>query len=122
MNKLNEILDIESEDSKLPLVPQKDCGDADLDTDIRFVRSNMYDLIEKGQYALDELISIANQSQHPRSYEVLSTLIKTLSDTNSELLKVHDKSKKQNNENNITNNNLFVGSTEELQKMIRGEK
>lgn len=122
---LDDILDIElseEEDRKLPLVPQKPTTDVDADTDMKFIRSNMYDLIEKGQLALDELLAIANQSQHPRSYEVLSNLIKTIADTNSDLLKIHERKNKispTEDRPGTVNNNLFVGSTSELQRMLK---
>jgi hypothetical protein len=101
--------------------------DKQAETDIDFVRKNMYDLIEKGTQSMDELLAIADQSQHPRSYEVLSGLIKNLSELNKDLLDLHDKKKKllniqpTNTTPSTVNNNLFVGSTSDLLKMINQE-
>jgi hypothetical protein len=87
----------------------------------------MYDLIEKGTRSMDELLTIADQSQHPRSYEVLSGLIKNMSELNKDLLELHEKKKKlldtdqEKTMPNTVNNNLFVGSTSDLLKMINQE-
>jgi len=97
------------------------------ETDVAYVRKNMYDLIEKGTRSMDELLTIADQSQHPRSYEVLSGLIKNMSELNKDLIDLHDKKKKllnteqENVSPNTVNNNLFVGSTSDLLKMINQE-
>jgi hypothetical protein len=93
-------------------------------TDLDYARKNILELIENGQKGLENMIDIADQSQHPRAYEVLSTYLKTLADLNKSLLDVSEKKKNQKEEGkqvdqkgNITNN-LFVGSTAEFQKMI----
>lgn len=97
------------------------------ETDVEYVRKNMYDLIEKGTRSMDELLAIADQSQHPRSYEVLSGLIKNMSELNKDLLELHEKKKKlldtdqEKTMPNTVNNNLFVGSTSDLLKMINQE-
>jgi hypothetical protein len=81
------------------------------------------DVIEKGQEALFDLMDVARQSQHPRAYEVLSTMMNTLVGANKDLLELQGKKKKllevepEANNQQVTNN-LFVGSTAELQKMI----
>jgi len=77
-------------------------------------------VIERGRDALDELIGIAQQSQHPRAYEVISTLIKTLSDTNKDLLELRKKDKDLKDTKEVAqtiNNNLYL-TTSELQKLI----
>lgn len=118
----------EEEETKRPpiTIEQKPILVPDEQTDFEHVRRNLYDLIEKGARSLDELSAIADQSQNPRSYEVLSGMIKTLVDTNKDLLDIHEKKKKilsKENENasKTVNNNLYVGSTSELLKMIRDE-
>ncbi len=92
-----------------------------IESDYEFARSNLVSIIEKGSDALDELITVATMSQHPRGYEVVANLIKTLSDVNKDLLdltkKKMDISGKIGQPRTI-NNNLFVGSTAELQKLI----
>lgn len=96
--------------------------------DFEYARTNMYDIIEKGQEALIGILDVANMSQHPRSYEVAANLIKTLSDVNKDLLQLA-KTKKEIEKIEGTdegpktiNNNLFVGSTSELQKMLKSNK
>jgi hypothetical protein len=128
--QVNDILnlgpiDIEPDNKVLPTTYRPSLESADeINTDARYVRQNMYDLIEKGHGAIDELAAIADQSQHPRSYEVLATLIKTMGDLNKDLLDMHEKKKKlqsgevEKPESKTVNNNLFVGSTSELLKMM----
>lgn len=94
--------------------------DNELDTDLRYVRQNLYDIIEKSFGAADELRAVADQSQHPRAYEVYATMIKTLMDANKDLIDMHEKKKKMNvveeekPQSKTVNNNLFVGSTADL--------
>lgn len=96
-----------------------------IETDADYVRGNLYDLIDKGTRSMDELLAIADQSQHPRAYEVISTMMKTLVDTNKELLDMHGKKKKLIEEQpkdktpETVNNNLFVGSTKDVLEMIK---
>ena len=84
----------------------------------------MYSLIEKGQEALNGILEVAEGSQHARSYEVAGQIIKSVGDTTDKLIDlqkklkdVEDDSKKTTN--NVTNNAVFVGSTSELQKMLK---
>lgn len=94
--------------------------------DFEAARANLYEVIQTGKEAMDKLTEIAGQSQHPRAFEVLAKLMDTLVSTNKELLELQtkirqiDASDAPTNEKakNITNN-LFVGSTAELQKMIK---
>jgi hypothetical protein len=92
--------------------------------DIEFTRQTYYDLINKGQNALDEMTSIASALEHPRAFEVVAGLIKTVSDTNDKLLDLHKKKLELSQANKhkqiegSTTNNLFVGSTVELQRML----
>lgn len=97
----------------------------DIDTDYRYARENLYDIIENGSHALHELVEIAKSSEHPRAFEVVASLMKTLTDANKDLLEVQAKVKKLKQEdgvpsgpNNVTNA-LFVGSTAELQNMLK---
>ena len=89
--------------------------------DYEFARENLHDIIGKGSKALDELCDVANASQHPRAYEVVSTLIK-----NSNLLDIQKKKKDIEKEDdkgpNKVTNNLFVGSTADLQKIVNPRK
>jgi len=96
------------------------------DDDYTFARKNLRSILEKGSIALDKMIEVADLSQHPRSYEVVSTLINSLSASNKDLLELSEKKKRiEKAENKIDNNNvtnnLFIGSTAELQKLLKGE-
>jgi hypothetical protein len=100
----------------------------DLDKDYGEVRSNLKELIQKGSSAIDGILNLANETEQPRAYEVLAQLIKTVAETNKDLLDMHNKmktikgeSQPTNNGNTITNNSIFVGSTAELQKLLRGK-
>lgn len=91
--------------------------------DFEYARGNLINIIEKGNEALDGILEVAQMSQHPRSFEVVAELIKTMADTNKDLLEL-SKRKKDLEELDIKspqtiNNNLFVGSTSELQKLIK---
>jgi hypothetical protein len=91
--------------------------------DYTYARENLYDVINKGQEALFDMLDVAKQSQHPRAYEVLSGLINTLVAANKDLLDLQKKKKElfkeEKPDKTVTNNNLFVGSTAELQKLIK---
>jgi hypothetical protein len=97
------------------------------DADFEFARENIMDVINKGQEALFDLIDVARQSQHPRAYEVLSTMMNTMVGASKDLLDLQAKKKKlleqqpDANAQQITNN-LFVGSTADLQKMVENIK
>lgn len=100
--------------------------DNDIEKDYKYARENLYDVIERGTEALDSLLELAKASEHPRAFEVVGSLTKTLVDANKDLLDIQKKVKdlqkeeKQESSQNITNA-LFVGSTAELQKLIKGE-
>jgi hypothetical protein len=100
---------------------QKSVGSS---SDFDYARGNMLNILEKGNEAVDDMLSVAQQMQHPRAYEVLATLIKTLSDTNKDLMDLHKKKKELEMSDDsqgpkTINNNLFVGSTTELQKLLK---
>ena len=97
----------------------------DSDSDFQYARENLYNLIERGQDGLDELLEIAKASQHPRAFEVVGQLVDKLTTTNKELLNLHKSKKDIKTERGgptSVNNNLFVGSTAELQKFLKKEK
>ena len=95
-----------------------------IDQDYKAARETYHNLIEKGREGLEYMMEIAKESEHPRAFEVLATMIKTISDTNGELMK-HNKIRNDINKADeienptVTNNNLFVGTTTELQKMLQ---
>ena len=95
--------------------------------DLELARKNVKNIIEMGDDAVKEMVTIAKQSESPRAFEVVSTLMKTLLDANKDFVDISSKKKfaeetePQKNETNVTNNNLIV-STADLLKMIKGEK
>jgi len=105
-------------------------SDDNRDNDFDYTRETLYDLIEKGREGIEEMIEVAKQSEHPRAYEVLAKLIKDTADTSSQLMDLHKKVKEidkimapdtslQRLPSGNTTNNLFVGSTTELQRMLK---
>ena len=99
--------------------------DDDSETDFQYARENLYNLIERGTDGLEELLEIAKQSEHPRAFEVVQQTIGQLTTTNKELLNLHKTKKDMRTEKGgptSVNNNLLVGSTAELQKMLKGKK
>lgn len=94
------------------------------ETDYQYARDNFYNVIEKGTQALEDMLNVAKASEHPRAYEVVSTLMKTLVDANKDLVSMGEKKKKDEEPKApdgtpVTNNNLFVGSTAELQQILK---
>ena len=127
-DKLNEVLDIANDVSveevkkTLPAVPE----DKDPDIDFETGRKNLYNLLDKGNEAIDGILELAKEGEHPRAYEVAGQLIKTVSEVSQNLLDLQDKLKKvkevpDKGPKNVTNA-LFVGSTTELQKMLKEKK
>ena len=99
-------------------------NDVDIEKDYEYSRANLYSLIEKGQEAINGIMEVAEEGGSPRAYEVAGQLIKSVADTTDKLIDlqkklkdVEDDSKKTTN--NVTNNAVFVGSTSELQKMLK---
>ena len=98
----------------------------DVSKDYDYTRGNLYSIIEKGQEAIDGILELAQETEHPRAYEVAGQLIKSVSDATDKLMDLQKKLKDVNEEDNKkspTNvtNALFVGSTAELAKMIKQE-
>jgi hypothetical protein len=96
-------------------------------SDFEYSRDTLYNLIEKGRNALEDMIEVARESEHPRAYEVLSGLIKNVADVNDKLMDLNKKHKevhaKEESSKQVgnTTNNLFVGSTTDLQRMLQGQ-
>lgn len=96
------------------------------DNDYEYSRKVLYDLINKGTDALESMIEVARESEHPRAFEVLSGLIKNTADVNDKLLDLNKKHKDINAkapptqaDGGTTNNNVFIGSTTDLQRMLQ---
>ena len=97
-----------------------------VDNDYKYSRDTYYELVEKGKQSLELMIEVARESEHPRAFEVLSGMIKNISDVNDRLMDLNKKKKDLDKSEEIKNiatttNNLFVGSTAELQKILKKE-
>ena len=97
-----------------------------VDNDYKYSRDTYYELVEKGKQSLELMIEVARESEHPRAFEVLSGMIKNISDVNDRLMDLNKKKKEIDKKDEIkkianTTNNLFVGSTTELQKLLKNE-
>ena len=96
----------------------------DIRKDYEYTRANLYSLIEKGQEAINGIMELAGEGASPRAYEVAGQLIKSVADTTDKLIDLQKKVKEVEEDtvkttNNVTNNAVFVGSTSELQKMLK---
>lgn len=133
-DELEKQFNIESTPQNVTNLPEKKVTEItvdkeDLDKDYLTVRDNLKELIGKGTTAIDGILNLASETEQPRAYEVLAQLIKTVADTNKDLLDMHNKmktikgeqSQTTNSGNTITNNSIFVGSTAELQKLLKGK-
>ena len=129
MNKLNqtlsEVLDVEPIDSKprTQLIAVNN-----IDDDAEFARQNIRELIQKGNDAVEGILHVAKESEHPRAYEVAANLIKNLSDLNKDLMEIQKRKKdlapqEYKNFGNINvDKAVFVGSTTELVKFLKNNK
>tara|TARA_Y100000996_G_C22451055_1_gene613876 strand:- start:324 stop:716 length:393 start_codon:yes stop_codon:yes gene_type:complete len=96
----------------------------DLDHDYEYTRQNLKDVIEKGTVALDGILELAQESEHPRAYEVVGQIIKNVADVNKQLIELQKDMKglkaTEKGPKNVTNA-LFVGSTHDLQRLLKGK-
>ena len=126
---LNEVLGVSEPTAKEVVVsepvPKPSDDLEDVDADYKYQRDNFYNLIEKGQDAIQGILNVAKESDHPRGYEVAGNLIKQVAEVTEKLGDLQEKMKKlkevpNSAPKNVTNA-LFVGSTAELQKMLKGK-
>ena len=108
-----------------PVIPRP-VENEDIDSDYKYQRENFYNLVERGQDAIQGILDIAQNSDHPRAYEVAGNLIKQVSEVSEKLGDLQEKMKKLKDvpnkaPKNVTNA-LFVGSTSELQKILKKKK
>ena len=112
-----------NDSSNHEIIVAKDHSEETIDNDFKYARENLYGIIEKGSDALDELVELAKQSQSPRAFEIVSQMVKTLTDSNKDLLELQRKNKLLKKEDekgpNSVTNALFVGNTAELQKLLK---
>ena len=124
MEKIDELLGITEKAvvTTTPSVPRVQTHNED-DDDFKYSRENLYHIIERGQDALDGILQVAKETDHPRAYEVAGQLLKTNAENTEKLVNLQTTNKKVNETSgpkNVTNA-LFVGSTAELQKLIKGK-
>ena len=98
-----------------------------INNDYEYSRETYYELVEKGKQSLELMIEVARESEHPRAFEVLSGMIKNISDVNDRLMDLNKKKKDIDKKEEIkkianTTNNLFVGSTADLKNVLKNEK
>ena len=126
---LNEVLGVSEPTPKEVVVsepvPRPSDELDDVDADYKYQRDNFYNLIEKGQNAIEGILNVAKESDHPRGYEVAGNLIKQVAEVTEKLGDLQEKMRKlkevpNSAPKNVTNA-LFVGSTAELQKMLKGK-
>ncbi len=114
-NNMNDIVPVSGE-----IIPEN----KDIQKDYEYTRANLYSLIEKGQEAINGIMELAGEGGSPRAYEVAGQLIKSVADTTDKLADLQKKIKDLEEDgnktpNSVTNNAVFVGSTSELQKMLK---
>jgi|TARA_B100000085_G_scaffold263509_1_gene269587 hypothetical protein len=127
-SKIDDALNTTSETVDVtPVKKEKEKPDRltkeDVEKDYEYTRANLYSLIEKGQETLNGIMELAEETQSPRAYEVAGQLLKSVADTTDKFLKLQkdlkDIKEEQKGPTNVTNNAMFVGSTAELQKMLK---
>ena len=121
---ITDVVETKTSQVTLPEVTPPSTTSEDADNDYKYQRENFYRLVERGQDAIDGILELAKESEHPRSYEVAGQLIKNVADVTEKLGDLQEKMKKlkevpNSAPKNVTNA-LFVGSTAELQKMLKG--
>lgn len=127
VDKINNALDIHHDDIDVidqPLPTKKQLESKTIDNDFQYSRENLYSVIECGSEAMTNLLQLAQETEHPRAYEVLGQLMDKMTTANKELVNLHKQVKDITNGPGISTQNvtnaLFVGSTAELQKMLKG--
>jgi len=127
-DSINDTLDVEVQAGEIVKETKRELkkisGQEDHLKDYEYTRGNLYSLIEKGQEAINGILELAQEGQQPRSYEVVGQLIKSVGDVSDKLLDLQQKMKDLNKEEKSSspttvNNALFVGSTAELQKLLK---
>ena len=122
-DKIAETLNLTPVDNKTEVLKVEPADDQKLENDFQYARENLYNIIERGTDALNGIVDLANQSQHPRSFEVVADLVRTLSGANKDLLDIQKKMKDMDPDKHKpqkVENNLFIGSTKELTDLLDG--
>ena len=120
---MEEILNVDVDHVEKPNLPKVKSKDDDQQKDYEYTRGELYSLIDQGQEAVKGALEVAQESGHPRAYEVAVAAMKHVADMTEKLQDLHKKMKDLDEEakgpKNVTNNAMFVGSTSELQKMLK---
>ena len=125
--RIDELLDIQGEivevEKRLPTLAKGNyTKEEEQSSDYKYSREVFYGLVERGQDAIEGILDIARESEHPRVYEVAGQLIKTVSETTEKLIDLQAKMKELDKDDSMPNkvsNNLFVGSSTELQRLLK---
>lgn len=128
--KLNQILEIGTDISSktkevTKVIPNNIDRTDNIENDYKYARENLYNLVERGQDAIDGILQLSKDTEHPRAYEVAGQLIKTVADTAEKLIDLQQKLQNLEGEkSSVTtqHNHLYVGSTSELQKFLKKSK
>ena len=123
--QLDDILNIESDIKEKTQVVKLPERSENIETDYRYARENLYGLVERGQDAIEGILQLPKETEHPRAYEVAGQLIKTVGETAEKLIDLQQKLKKLEDEEQkvgTQHNHLYVGSTSELQKFLKKNK
>jgi len=122
--QLNDLLDISSDIKEKTELVKLPARTENIETDYKYARENLYNLVERGQDAIDGILELSKETEHPRAYEVAGQLIKTVGETAEKLIDLQSKLKKLEGEDapKTQHNHLYVGSTSELQKFLKKNK
>lgn len=122
-DNMEELLNMDVEHVEKPNLPKVKSKEDDQQKDYEYTRAELYSLIDQGQEAVKGALEVAQESGHPRAYEVAVAAMKHVADMTEKLQDLHKKMKDLDEEikgpKNVTNNAMFVGSTTELQKMLK---
>ena len=122
-DNMEELLNIDVEHVEKPNLPKVKSKEDDQQKDYEYTRAELYSLIDQGQEAVKGALEVAQESGHPRAYEVAVAAMKHVADMTEKLQDLHKKMKDLDEEvkgpKSVTNNAMFVGSTSELQKMLK---
>jgi hypothetical protein len=132
MAEIFDVIPTEKTPAPVPVVIQNresNTMESDLDDDYNAARKNLKDLVSKGNVAIEQLMAIATDTEHPRAFEVVATLIKNTAEANEKLLMIQRETRNMKGLNNKSASSsvnvdkaIFVGSTSELSKLIKGKR
>jgi len=126
-NTINDVLDLEpfDEEPRKGSLVVANTASSEIDADFDYARGQMLAAIEKGQEALSGIVDVASMSQNPRSYEVVATLVNAVASASKDLMELSKRRKELKGESDkgptTVNQNLYVGNTAELLKLLKGK-